>query len=407
MTDESSNRDQWLAQIKQSVQTKVGDQWKDARWSEYVKGVVWWLHTEIESDSVSDAAAGLMKYGIAKEGDLKHVAGIPPNKKDFREALMTTGVPPIVCDLLFNKYIPQQQQQQQQQPAFVVGAIVRGAKQSNGARGNVFKFLERHNGHYWEQEGIQIHYNHQDDLTVKAYFLSYYSACQMQNALNEWEIHKDLANLNGVTLDPLTPSKIDLPANAALKRIYLQDYHPTDSESPCQTLNQLHSYRLSVPITEPAEMNTPLVQFQSIDKPVPHINHYKCHLKDKAKFRKLQNNENNMVAASWTFHQQLDGLNVQEGIPLVAMSVKDASKDRSASHDNRYRVTLTIAFFYSELATSFAAREGAQRRDRDKIKSWETVVYVQDKNLFSECVEWKFQDTMKQWREHRAFLEQE
>ena len=282
---------------------------------------------------------------------------------------------------------------------------MRGAKQSNGARGNVFKFLEQHNGHYSEKEGIQIRYNDQDDLTVKAYFRSYDSACQLQTALNQWEIHKDLANLNGVTLDPPTPSKIDLPPDVALKRIYLQHYRPQESESPCQTIDQLHSYRLSVPVTEPAEVDSPLVQFQSIDKRVPHLNHYKCHLKDKAKFRKLQSNENNMVAASWSFHQQLDGLNVQEGIPLAAMSVKDASNDPSAAHDNRYCVTLAIQFFYPELAALFVALVGA--RKIDETHSWETVVYVKDKKLFSECVEWKFQDTMEQWRRHREFLEQE
>ena len=293
-------------------------------------------------------------------------------------------------------------QQQQQQPAFLVGAVVRGAKQSNGARGNVFKFLERHLGHYSEQEGIQIRYE-QDDLHIHAYFLSYDAACQLQTALNEWEIHKELANLRGISLDPLTPAQTARPPD--LKRIYLQDYNPQESESPCQTLDQLHSYRLSVPVTEPAEPNTPLVRFQSIDKVVPHLKHYKCHLKDKAKFKHLQNDENNMLAASWTFHQQLDGLNVEEGMPLAAISVKKASSGQIAAHDNRYSVTLLIEFFYPELAAVFAAPVEAGKGDQEN--TWETVVYVQDRNVFAECVRWKFQDTMEQWQKHRAFLEQE
>jgi hypothetical protein len=98
-----------------------------------------------------------------------------------------------------------------------------------------------------------------------------------KSALNEWEIHKHLAHLGGVTLDPLTPAPTDKPPD--LKRIYSKDYHPQDTESPCQTLDQLHSYHLSVPVTEPADPNTPLVRFQSIDRLVPHLNHYKCHLK--------------------------------------------------------------------------------------------------------------------------------
>ena len=73
-------------------------------------------------------------------------------------------------------------------------------------------------------------------------------------------------------------------------------------------------------------------------------------------------------------------------------------KDRCASHDNRYSVTL---------AASFAALEGARKGDDDETYSREAVVYVKDKHLFSECVERKFGDTMEQWQEHRDFLEQE
>jgi hypothetical protein len=215
-----------------------------------------------------------------------------------------------------------------------------------------------------------------------------------------WEIHKELANLGGVTVDPLTPAKIDRPSD--LQRIDLRDYTPQEYESPCQTLDQLHSYRLSVPVTEPVETGTPLFQYQSIDKLIPHLKHYKCHLKDKAKFKQLQNDENNIVAASWPFHQQLDGLNVEEGMPLLAMSVKEASSCRSATHANRYPVTLSIRFFFPELAASFAAQEFARKGNDD---TWETIVYVQDKSTFSECVEWKFQDTISQWEAHRAMFQ--
>lgn len=123
----------------------------------------------------------------------------------------------------------QQQQHHQQQQAFLVATVVRGAKQSNGCRGNVFTFLEMHLGHYSEQEKIQIR-DGQDNLYIKIYFLSYNAACQFQTALNGWEIHKELANLRAVTLDPLTPAQVARPVD--FRRTYLQDYHPQDSESP-------------------------------------------------------------------------------------------------------------------------------------------------------------------------------
>ena len=281
---------------------------------------------------------------------------------------------------------------------FLVGGTVINAKQSKGARGNVYKFLEKYYGQYSLTEGIQVGYTG-NNLHFKAYFRSFEAACGFQNAMNQWEIHKELANLGGVTLDPLTPAPVTWQSD--FTRIYLQDYKPQDHESPCQTLDQLHSYHLSVPVTEPVEPATNLLHFQCIDKTMPHIKHYKCHLKDKAKFRHLQMNENNMVAASWLFHQQLDGLNVEEGIPLVALSWTDASDGPLASHNGRYRVALLVEFFYQELAAAFAAPDLSRKVDG---KKWQITVYVEDKDLFKECVDWKSDHTKEQWNAHRAFL---
>ena len=106
------------------------------------------------------------------------------DKEEFNELCGLLGVRGVAAKSRLRMYIqqlqPAQELQQRQQPsesAFLVGALVRGAKQSNGARGNVFKFLERDMGHYSKQEGIQIFYE-QDNLTVRAYFISYDSACQ-------------------------------------------------------------------------------------------------------------------------------------------------------------------------------------------------------------------------------------
>ena len=220
--------------------------------------------------------------------------------------------------------------------------------------------------------------------------------------MNEWEIHKELAHLAGVTIDPITPAKVPMPTD--LERIRLQDYEPQKSESLCHTLQHLHSYRLSIPVTEPVEPSSPLILYQSIDKVVPHVGHYECHLISKTKSIKYQANENNLVAASWIFHQQLDGLNVAEGIPLVAISVKSSSPHCKAGYDNRYAVDLTLEFFYAELATAFAAKDGARKKNET---TWETTVFVQDKDVFENCVAWNSENTVKAWNEHRTFLNQE
>jgi hypothetical protein len=118
----------------------------------------------------------------------------------------------------------------------------------------------------------------------------------------------------------------------------------------------------------------------------------------------LENNENNLVAASWRFHQMMDGLNTAEGIPLVVISIKTASNERSAAHDNRYVVTLILEFFNETSAMAFAATDQAKKVEKTR---WETCVYVMDLALFKECVEWKAKDTTEKWQVHKVFSERE
>ena len=97
----------------------------------------------------------------------------------------------------------------------------------------------------------------------------------------------------------------------------------------------------------------------------------------------------------------MDGLNVDEGIPLVALSWQNAGKNRLTSHSKRYQVTLLVEFFYRELAAAFTPAGPARKIDET---SWEIGVYVEDMKVFKECVDWKSAHTKKQWNAHRAFL---
>uniref|UniRef100_A0A7S2XMP4 Uncharacterized protein n=1 Tax=Attheya septentrionalis TaxID=420275 RepID=A0A7S2XMP4_9STRA len=101
---ESTNRNEWLDQIKVRVQNNVGDQWMETSWSEFVKEVVWWLHS-VESTDVQctiGAAVGLIRYGINAKTDLQNISEV---KKEFRETLREEGVRPAISDKLFKKYV--------------------------------------------------------------------------------------------------------------------------------------------------------------------------------------------------------------------------------------------------------------------------------------------------------------
>lgn len=108
---------------------------------------------------------------------------------------------------------------------YLVGVKIRQAKQSNGARGNVYKLLEQHNGRFSQAEGVRVGYEN-DDLVATAYFMNDDSASAFQTAINSWEIHKELVHLEGIELDPITPKAV--PAPSDLQRIRLQDYRPLD-----------------------------------------------------------------------------------------------------------------------------------------------------------------------------------
>lgn len=227
---------------------------------------------------------------------------------------------------------------------------------------------------------------------MKAYFETYESATRFQSFLNEWELYKDLILLDGVDINPPDTEPINRPSD--LTRFYLQHYAPQESESPYETLNQLASYRLSVPITEPLAPTDEVATYQSIDVCVGTNLPYKCHLKDKARFKSVARDANNLLAASWPLHQMLDGLNNRDNMSVVKLSVVSKSPRPIAAQDGRFSVTLRLYFFHDVDANSFQAKNGA---GRSGTKQWETVVYGRDPTKFEEFVEWKGNDTQSHW----------
>ena len=104
----------WLETVRQEIKTEVGSgYWDgDAAWSDFLQRVLRWLHDEqkVPLSQIKMAAAGLIKYGIRSEENLREAAGDPPNSLSFGGKLTAQGVPGVVCDKLFSRYAPQQPQ---------------------------------------------------------------------------------------------------------------------------------------------------------------------------------------------------------------------------------------------------------------------------------------------------------
>ena len=97
----------------------------------------------------------------------------------------------------------------------------------------------------------------------------------------------------------------------------------------------------------------------------------------------------------------LDGLNHYENMSVIKLSIATVSDTTIASMDNRYAVTLQLEFFNEVDAASFQARQGAKPVDK---RTWQTAVYVKDKDEFAEFVDWKGEDTQRQWDDYNAVL---
>ena len=257
---------------------------------------------------------------------------------------------------------------------------VKGALSSRGARGNVYKELQRHHGYFSRAEEKQVVYEN-DDLLVKAYFRDESHARDFLNAIDNWEIHKYLVSLEGVEIYSLDPEPVPDPGD--LTGYYLRYYNPLETESPCDTLDQLESYRLSAPITEGVEPQSPLAVYQALDVCVGTNKHYKCHLKSQTKYKSVASNPNNMLAASWPLHQMLDGLNNMDNMSVVKLSIYSASDEVDAQ--------------------SFQAKPGATRDDTN-ANIWRTCVFVKDKGQFAEFVAFKGNETQRQWDRYNQVL---
>jgi hypothetical protein len=130
---------------------------------------------------------------------------------------------------------------------------------------------------------------------------------------------------------------------------------------------------------------------------------YKCHFKDKSKFKSLQNNDNNMLAASWTFHQMMDGLNTVDDLPLVCISVLSQGNARSTDHEERVLMTLQLEFFRPAAAAAYIGNKSTSKRINETV--WNVDVYVDDPKLFTDCVSWKEKDTRQRWQEHEQLVD--
>lgn len=128
---------------------------------------------------------------------------------------------------------------------------------------------------------------------------------------------------------------------------------------------------------------------------------YMCHLIPRG-WKEWEKNPNNVVAATWPFHQELDGLNVDPAVPtLVVEFVGDTKELVEADDGVRHKVSIRVRFRNNDLAKRLI-RSFDWKKDTTSGKDSEgdfvsTHIHVADVLDFKTCLEVKKVLTKRAW----------
>lgn len=120
-----------------------------------------------------------------------------------------------------------------------------------------------------------------------------------------------------------------------------------------------------------------------------------------------ENDPNNLLAASWPFHQMFHGMHLDfpEEVPgLVIEFVDSDGTTVEASDGTRYKVNIIIRFFDDVHNATLKRNVLGQLKDGSKVNhdgSIESFVHVLDVASFRECVDVKKALTEGTWRRYR------
>lgn len=220
---------------------------------------------------------------------------------------------------------------------FQIEAVIRGAKAKRGVRASVYMLAEENRAWYCDSEPTSFwcpqlfvaavfHCSSSnssyegDDLHIRLNFVSIESALGFSAALNLWPMKGvDPLCLRSTIETCRNPKAVEVAELG--NPVHLSDYKGADWDSPMQNLDEFRASVASLSL-QGIPPTDPLVIYQSFEKPEKFSTFcaYKLHIKDKARFPGLANNENNMLAGSWTpFHQAFDSLNTTEDVPVLAI----------------------------------------------------------------------------------------
>lgn len=282
---------------------------------------------------------------------------------------------------------------------FIVRASINGAKKTKGIRATVYKVAERHLAYYlYGRAGARPFVYEGDTLEICVGFEEKSRAAEFQTFLSQWHLDQPLLGLGDKV--KVERELVMTTVHGSLERVMLTDYAPADEDSPMQSLQDLQS-STSCLSDDAVPLESRLFRFQLLEAEdsfrASGTNPYRCHLKDQARFKALKSNENNIIAASWPFHQLLDGLNTIDGLPHVRLEPvqTDTFIKETLDGEDRFKVFVNIVYHKTQYASCIGLKHGSEKLSDT---TWRSFVHVKDPTLFCECLQWKNDDTAEKWR---------
>ena len=266
-----------------------------------------------------------------------------------------------------------------------------GAKKSKGYRASIYKCAEHCVAYRLPEEGAIYYEVGSSDLLIKLIFASRNDAALFQNELLKFScIHTHFQEKLKLEEQIIEKEITDVP-----QRVFFHHYIPKENEeSPEMSLNDVLSTSISVSQVTIGNSIAYTLQAVEEENMVRQYDSkwYKCHL-ISAKDKKYEKNPDNIIYASHTFHQLLDGINTSEGVGVVIKFSELGDKGEVLVDDNkrevRQKVIVFIEFRDKDIATSFAPllKNGSIRIDDYRYQSF---LYARNGETMKYCLETKY-----------------
>lgn len=288
---------------------------------------------------------------------------------------------------------------------YTVSGIIRHCKSSKGYRSSIYNVSQECHAYYIVENGVQksIYYpDGSQDLHIRLAFQQKTFAEDFQNKLLYFsQLHQHFRD-KLTLVDHISSTIINASELDRMERVFYHHYIPADNnESPEISMNDVLG---TASLSAVSVSTDPRLALQALESPsfleAFGSKWYKCHLISQTNSQ-FRDDPDNVLYASWNFHQIFDGLNTIDGIGVaIKVETLDGSVDvvvAEGKYEKRSRLTVKIIFRTASLSNFFSGvfKDGTVRVNDLEFLSF---LYARDADRMQIFLTHKYDRTMEVWR---------